>query len=273
MESQTIQRQYDQVIAPHYDLDPQGVIRSSLNRAVAQIRGQGLFGSGAPLRVLDLGIGTGLFLAQLKALAGERLQPFGLDLSEKMIEIAGRRIPDLVATVGDAADLAYHFPGESFDLICTHFITGFVPMRVLAPLIRERLEAGGFWSLVGGTKAGFPTLQARANGKLVRRLYGGRTLAVDDIVCNPAGRDEVVHTLEENGFAVRACETFEPPLSFRNLSQFMDFAYRGGWLTPFVEMVGLHKAGLLTRWLLNWFFFPVKDHHSIEIVLAQKKDR
>jgi hypothetical protein len=21
---------------------------------------------------------------------------------------------------------------------------------------------------------------------------------------------------------------------------------------------------------MNWFFFPVKDHHSIEIVLAQK---
>jgi SAM-dependent methyltransferase len=273
MESQMIQRQYDEVIATHYDLDPQRVIRSSLDRAAAQIRDQDLLKGGVPLRVLDLGIGTGLFLAKLKTLAGESLQPFGLDLSEKMIEIASRRIPDLVATVGDAADLPHHFPGETFDLICTHFITGFVPMRVLAPLIRERLEAGGSWSLVGGTKAGFPALQARANGKLVRWLYGGRTLAVDDIVCNPTGRDEVVRTLEENGFAIRACETFEPPLLFRNLQEFMDFAYRGGWLTPFVETVGLHKAGLMTRWLMNGFFFPVKDHHSIEIVLAQKKDR
>jgi SAM-dependent methyltransferase len=273
IQPQTIQRQYDEVIAPHYDLDPQAVIRPSLDRAVAQVRGQDLFGNGVPRRVLDLGIGTGLFLAKLKALAGERLQPFGLDLSQKMIETACRRLPDLVAAVGDAADLAHHFPGESFDLICTHFITGFVPMRVLAPLIRERLAAGGFWSLVGGTKAGFPTLQAKANGKLGRRLSGGRPLAVDDIVCNPAGRDEVVRTLEETGFAVRAAETFEPPLTFRNLRQFMDFAYHGGWLTPFVETVGLHKAGLMTRWLMNWFFFPVKDHHSIEIVLAQKKDR
>ena len=273
MQSQTIQRQYDEVIAPHYDLDPQSVIRPSLDRAAAQIQGQNLFRAGARLRVLDLGIGTGLFLAKLKALAGEQLQPFGLDLSEKMIEIAGRRIPDLVAAVGDAADLAGHFPGESFDLICTHFITGFVPMRVLAPAIRDRLRQDGYWSLVGGTKAGFPALQARANGRLVRRLYGGRTLAVDDIVCNPAGRDEVVRTLEENGFAIRASETFEPPLTFRNLQQFMEFAYRGGWLTPFVETVGLHKAGLMTRWLMNWFFFPVQDHHSIEITLAQKRNR
>jgi SAM-dependent methyltransferase len=273
MQSQTIQRQYDEVIAPHYDRDPQSVIRPSLDRATAQIQSQELFRAGGPLRVLDLGIGTGLFLAKLKALAGERLQPFGLDLSEKMIEIASQRIPDLVSAVGDAADFAHHFPGQSFDVICTHFITGFVPMRVLAPLIWERLEEGGFWSLVGGTKAGFPALQAKANGKLVRRLYGGKKLDVDDIVCNPAGRDEVVRTLEENGFAVRACETFEPPLTFRNLNQFMDFAYRGGWLTPFVETVGLHKAGLMTRLMMNWFFFPVKDHHSIEIVLAQKKDR
>src|SRR5260370_31167042 len=159
MQSQTIQRQYDEVIAPHYDLDPQSVLGPALDRAAAQIQSENLLRAGACPRVLDLGIGTGLFLAKLKALAGERLQPFGLDLSEKMIESARRRTPDLVAAVGDAADLASHFPGQSFDLICTHFITGFVPMRVLAPLIWERLEAGGLWSLVGGTKAGFPALQ------------------------------------------------------------------------------------------------------------------
>ena len=98
MQSQTIRRQYDEVIAPHYDLDPQSVLRSSLDRAAEQIRGH-LLGTGARdgagLRVLDVGIGTGLFLARLKALAGARLQPFGLDLSEKMLELAGGRIPDL----------------------------------------------------------------------------------------------------------------------------------------------------------------------------------
>src|SRR5262245_8062478 len=112
MNSQTIQRQYDEVIAPHYDLDPQSVIRPSLDRAAAQIQDQNFFGLGLCRRVLDLGIGTGLFLARLKALAGEQLELFGLDLSEKMIEIASRRIPELVAAVGDAADLAGHFPGE-----------------------------------------------------------------------------------------------------------------------------------------------------------------
>jgi SAM-dependent methyltransferase len=270
MNTQTIQRQYDEVIAPHYDLDPQSVTVRSLDRALDQVRKRHLFANGAAVNVLDVGVGTGLFLAKLKGLGGPLVQPFGLDLSAKMIDGARRKVPDLVAAVDDAANLDLHFPDQAFDLICTHFVTGFVPMRVLAPKIRNRLAEGGYWSLVGGTKAGYPALQAKANSRLLRWLSGGRSFAVDDLACNPAGREEVVQTLESNGFAVRACETFEPTLRFRNMDEFMDFAYRGGWLTPFIEALGLHRAGVTTRLLLNLFVFPVEDHHNIEVVLAQK---
>jgi SAM-dependent methyltransferase len=271
MDTLTVQRQYDEVVAPHYDLDPHAVIGRSLDRALGQIRRRRVLENGPePLQVLDVGAGTGSFLARLKAQGGDRVRPFGLDLSEKMIEAARRKVPDLVAAVDDAANLDAHFPGESFGLVCTHFITGFVPVAVLAPRIWGRLEEGGYWSLVGGTKAGFPALQAKARSKLLRWSVGGRGLSVDDVVCNPAGRDKVVEALENNGFAVREAETFEPPLRFRNFDEFMDFAYRGGWLTPFIEALGLHKAGALTRWLVNRFFFPADDHHSIEVVLAQK---
>src|SRR5262245_65650073 len=95
---QTIQRQYDEVIAPHYDRDPQSVIGPSLERAAAQIRGASLLGNGqGSLRVLDLGVGTGTFLARLKALGGDDVQPFGIDLSEKMIDLARVKVPDLIA--------------------------------------------------------------------------------------------------------------------------------------------------------------------------------
>jgi SAM-dependent methyltransferase len=273
-DTQTIQRQYDELIADHYDLDPQSVLGSSLDRALGQLRKRDLLGDGAPLlRVLDVGVGTGLFLSRLKQLGGGQVHPFGLDLSEKMVAIARDKVPDLVTAVDDAANLDVHFPDQSFDLICTHFVTGYVPMPVLAPKIQARLAEGGYWSLVAGTKAGFPALQARSRGKLMRWLYGNSTPEVDDVVCNPAGRDEVVRTLEANGFAVRAAETFQPHLRFGNLEEFMDFAYRGGWLTPFIEAMGLHKAGFITRLAMNWFLFPVEDHHSIEIVLAQKVTR
>jgi SAM-dependent methyltransferase len=271
MNTHAIQRQYDEVIAPHYDLDPQAVTGASLDRAAEQLRCQHVLEDGpTALRALDVGIGTGQFLLRVKTACRRLVQPFGLDLSEKMIDVARRRLPELVAEVGNAEHIDPHFPDQSFDLICTHFITGFVPMRVLAPQIRARLEDGGYWSFVGGSKAGFPVLQAKAATPALRWLFGGRGPAVDDLVCNPAGRDEVEQTLKQHGFAVRQCETFEPKIRFRNFDEFMDFAYRGGWLTPFVEALGLHKAGAATRLFLNALVFPVEDHHSIEIVLAQK---
>jgi SAM-dependent methyltransferase len=268
MNTRTIQRQYDEVIAGCYDLDPQSVIGQSLDRAAEQLHKQELLDT-QPLRVLDVGVGTGRFLARLKEIGGDRIRPFGIDLSAKMVALARIKVPDLVAAIDDAGNLEAHFQGQTFDLICTHFITGYIPMRVLAPKIWAHLAPGGYWSLVAGTKAGFPALQARARGRL-RWMLGSQPLVVDDIVCNPAGHDEVVQTLEANGFAVRHCETFAPPLRFGNLNEFMEFGYRGGWLTPFIEAVGLPRAGRATRLLMNWFFFPIEDHHSIEIALAQK---
>jgi hypothetical protein len=70
---------------------------------------------------------------------------------------------------------------------------------------------------------------------------------------------------------VRVAETFEPAVHFKNFQEFMDFGYHGGWLTPFIEALGLHKVRAMTRLMLNLFAFPVHDHHSVEIVLARKK--
>jgi SAM-dependent methyltransferase len=269
--SQTIQRQYDEIIAHHYDLDPQSVLGDSQGRAVAQIRKRDiLHGGDTPLDVYDVGMGTGLFMEKLKAQANGRLRPFGLDLSAKMVDIARERLPGLEAAVGDAATLDTYFGDRRFDLISTHFITGFVPMGVLAPKIHARLKEGGCWSLVGGSKAGFPALQAEADREIVRRAFGGKKLSVDQLACNPAGAEEVAQTLAENGFEVLEAETFEPAVKFKDLDEFLAFAYHGGWLTPFVEALGLHQAGRVKRLMLNLLCFPVEDHHSIEIVLARK---
>jgi SAM-dependent methyltransferase len=268
MESSVIQRQYDEVIASRYDFDPQSVVGDSLDRAVTQIRRR-VRGDG-PLNVLDLGVGTGRFLEKLRTATDLTIQPCGLDISQKMIDIALARIPDMLAAVDDAANVEQHFPSLSFDLIGTHFITGFVPMRVLAPKIHARLETGGMWSFVGGTRAGFPELQRKACAPPYKWVFGIKTLDVGEYVHNPANQDEVVRLLEEQGFEVCDCETFEPDVYFGNYKQFMDFAYYGGWLTPFLESMGLHKASPLVQTFMNAMFFPVKDHHSVVIALAKK---
>jgi SAM-dependent methyltransferase len=271
MSTQTVHHAYNNVVASHYDRDPQAVIGRSLDLAVKQLRRRGLVGDGAePLNVLDVGMGTGLFLAKLKALGGEAIHPFGLDLAENMVVHARRKVPDLVADVGDAAHLDAHFPGQPFDCISTHFITGFVPMSVLAPKIWGRLSEGGYWSLVGGTKGAYPALQAKANSKFLRWLAGAGSRTIEDEFINPADLGAVIATLEAHGFAVCEGETFEPVLDFRHFDDFMDYAYRGGWLTPAIEAVGLHKAGPFKRWAINRLLFPLRDHHSIAIALARK---
>jgi SAM-dependent methyltransferase len=224
-----------------------------------------------PLRVLDIGMGTGLFLGKLKELAGDQIVPLGLDLAENMVENARRRIPDLTAAVGDAARLDSYFPGQQFGCICTHFITGYVPMRVLAPQIANRLDTGGYWSLVGGTKLAYRALQAKGDSQILRWLSGAGSRRVDETVLNPANMQEVVDTLNAHGFAICARETFEPVIEFNNYDQFMEFAYRGGWLTPLIESIGLHRAGALKRWLLDRLVFPVRDSHNIVIVLGRKQ--
>ncbi len=248
------------------------MIGRSLDCAIGQLRNEDFLSPAREsLSVLDIGMGTGLFLGKLKGAAGGHILPFGVDLAENMVQNARRRIPDLVAAVGDAADLDTYFPGEQFDCICTHFVTGYVPMRVLAPKIERRLKVGGYWSFVGGTKAAYPALQAMGASRLIRWLSGAGSRQIDDTVLNPADLQEVAGTMDSNGIDVREGETFRPTLEFKSFDQFMEFGYRGGWLTPLIESFGVHKAGAAKRWLLNRLVFPVMDSHNIVIALGRKQ--
>src|SRR5262249_15599718 len=150
---------------------------------------------------------------------------YGLDLSQKMIDCATQKIPHLNAVVDTAAHLDRHFPEQTFDLISTHFISGFVPLELLAAKVSARLADGGYWSYLGATKQSFPGLQALANKKVLRWLFGAPRLDVDADVLSPAHRQEVAETLERHGFVIRESETFEPPVYFGNLDEFLEFAY------------------------------------------------
>ena len=270
MNTTSIHHAYNEVVATHYDLDPGGLIGQSLDRGIAHMKEEGLFDSDRELNVLDVGMGTGLFLEKLMAVAGNRVVPFGIDLAENMLEVARGRIPGLNAVAGDASDLEAYFPGQQFDCICTHFVTGFVGMNVLAPQIARRLKPGGYWSLIGGTKAAYKALQAKGDSKLLRWLSGAGTRKMDDTVLNPADLREVTDTMAAHGLEARHGETFEPALNFENFDDFMEFGYRGGWLTPLIESMGLNNAGPAKRWVINRLIFPVKDAHNIVLVLGRK---
>jgi SAM-dependent methyltransferase len=83
-------------------------------------------------RVLDVGCGTGVFLQ----LAAERgAEPFGIDASEALIELARRRVSEADLRVGDMEFLPYG--DDRFDLV-----TGFTSFFFAQDLIAALREAG-----------------------------------------------------------------------------------------------------------------------------------
>lgn len=270
VEQQAVTRQYDEIIAAHYDRDPQAVTRTALGRAVQHLQAAGVLDATAPPgTALDVGLGTGLFLELLAAQSQRTLLPHGLDVSRSMAAVACSRIPGLKVAIEDAARLDSVFVGDAFDLLCTHFVTGFVPLESLAPMALRKIAPGGYWSFVGGTSAGYPNLRRKASSGIVRLAAGGRRWRADAGL-TPADTAAVVALLEKSGFEIVAAETYEPRLRFDDFAQFLEFGYHGGWLTPQIEKLGLHRAGPRVRALLDRLVFPIDDCHRIATVLARR---
>jgi SAM-dependent methyltransferase len=83
-------------------------------------------------QMLDIGCGTGVFLA----LAADRgAQPFGLDASAALLEIARERVPHADVRVGEMEALPYE--ADSFGLV-----TGFNAFFFAADLVAALREAG-----------------------------------------------------------------------------------------------------------------------------------
>ena len=101
-------------------------------------------------------------------------------------------------------------------------------------------------------------------------LFGGKSPDLQGMIC-PDNEREIVAVMEANGFEIVTSETYEPELRFADFDDFMDYAYHGGWLTPFIEEIGLHKAKRWQRAVLNKLVFPVVDHHNIVLALARRR--
>lgn len=78
--------------------------------------------------VLDIGCGVGAFL---RVVSDRGAEPFGLDASAALLELARQRVPDADLSVGDMEALPYE--ADSFDLV-TGFNTFFFANEIVAAL-------------------------------------------------------------------------------------------------------------------------------------------
>lgn len=96
-------------------------------------------------RILEVGCGTGRWLADLEPVTG---QLYGLDLSTGMLRQARKRNGRLHWVRGRAGQLA--FPGAAFDLIyCVNAIHHFDRPRAFVAESRRSLRPGGKLAIVG----------------------------------------------------------------------------------------------------------------------------
>jgi SAM-dependent methyltransferase len=82
-------------------------------------------------KVLDVGCGVGVFL---RLVADRGAEPFGLDASEALLDLARRRVPEADLRAGEMEQLPYD--DDNFDLV-----TGFNAFFFASDLVRALTEA------------------------------------------------------------------------------------------------------------------------------------
>ncbi len=82
--------------------------------------------------VLDIGCGAGAFL---RLVADRGARPYGLDASETLVELAGKRVPEADLRVGEMEALPYE--DDTFDLV-----TGFNSFFFADDIVAALREAG-----------------------------------------------------------------------------------------------------------------------------------
>ena len=270
MSTISIHRAYNDVVASHYDLDPQGVIGRSLDSAIGQLQKEDFLSPAREsLSVLDIGMGTGLFLGKLRTSPAVT--------SRRMGSILPKTWSKTLAEDSRTWSLRLETPPSWTLTFRASNSTAFAPILSRAMCQcgysrQDRPPAQGGRILVVSRRdqGGVPRPASQGDSQLIRWLSGAGSRQVDDTVLNPADLHEVVDTMEAHGLEVREGETFKPTLEFRDFDQFMEFGYRGGWLTPLIESLGVHRAGPAKRWLLNRLVFPLMDSHNIVIALGRK---
>lgn len=96
-------------------------------------------------RILDVGCGTGVLLAELEA--ESEASVVGLDIDKQYLSLAGRNAPRARLVQGDGHQLP--FPTKSFDIALCHFVLLWVddPLKVITDMAKVTVSGGAVLAL------------------------------------------------------------------------------------------------------------------------------
>ena len=252
-----------------------GSISESQECAIAQII-KAKLGLKPHYKVLDLGVGNGCFLQQLKH--NMPLADFtGIDVSIDMLRHAREAL--LLTTIETSATEASHFlPHHSQDLVLAHFINAYIPINKLFKEAKLLTRANGHFSLITTTYDSFPLAQQQlarfiAEESLLSSIVGHYYKAIVKNSTVAASEEELLLSFAEHQFEILEHQRLHIPITFNNIDELALFGIEGTWFLNNLSIRMLPKTFLVQRLkrLFNKIFtFPYQDTHIIDVVLAKK---
>ncbi len=263
-------------IADHYDTANQfGSISKSHLTAIDQIKAAQL-GHKPNYKVLDLGVGNGAFLQQLKPIMP--LADFtGIDISMEMLKNARLALP--LTTIETSATEASHcLPHHSQDLVLAHFINAYIPINRLFNEANLLTRSNGHFSLITTTYDSFPSAQLQlanfiAEESLLSSIVGHYYKTIIKNTTVAPSEEELLLAFKTHEFQVVDHQRLHIPITLNNIDELALFGIEGTWFLNSLSMRMLPKTFLiqrLKRLFSKIFTFPYHDTHIIDVVLAKK---
>lgn len=251
-----------------------GSISESHKCAIAQIQRANL-GQKLPYKVLDLGVGNGGFLQQLKPIMPSA-DFTGIDISLEMLKRA-RETLSLTTIETSATEASRCLPHHSQDLVLAHFINAYIPIHILFNEAKLLTRKKGHFSLITTTYDSFPVAQQQlasfiAEESLLSSIVGHYYKAIVKNTTVAAGEEELLNFFGDHQFQILEHQRLHIPIVLNNIDELALFGIEGTWFLNSLSIRMLPRTFLiqrLKRLFSKVFTFPYKDTHIIDIILAK----
>lgn len=258
-----ISKIYDQLVAHRFDQDPFGIYGQSRDLTLNHIR-ESL--DKDPGKILDIGMGTGTLLSLLhrQFLTSDLL---GLEVSEKMIEVAKEKFADqgidrIKIVAGGAENLKDLFPARSLDLVTMHYILNYVDTPHTMAGIAHLLAPGGYLSVASCTQECFPVMFGMAKN-FVSEDYIKEQLSI------PLDLNELEREIRAAGLEIVKKEPLRKHLVFDDFDHLKDFVMHSGWLAhPFFGKISEEEEATVRAFTKP--LFPLEEWFVSGVILARQ---
>jgi ubiquinone/menaquinone biosynthesis C-methylase UbiE len=249
---------YDEVDTVAYDEDMYGILNSVRRIAMQQIE-EGSSGRSVG-KILDLSVGTGEFLKQLKA-KFPAATLHGVDISEKMLEAACRKFA-FERILDSAENVARHVPAGSIDLALMHLMLAYVAPEKVFQETRKIMSSRGLLSVVTSTRLSFARLSD------VGARFIGATAIHDE--SKVPDTPEALHAAAMSaGFELLDTRAFEATVTFPDFDSLYRFGVGAGWFAQFFKMLSPKKLKFVR--LASFPLFPFTDVAKLQVSLFTPK--